>query len=439
MTSSVRAWYALAVLVLATLFAFVDQQILVIIIDPLKHDLALRDVQIGELRGLAFALFSVVAAIPLAWCADRFERSRVLLGCVLFWSLATAACGFATSFGTLFASTVGVAIGEAALVPIVYSLIPDLFPGPNRLRANIIYYASYVLGIGLGLGLAGLMLGWVESARPLLPQGLRALAGWRLTFMAVALPGPLIALGVGLIGKTRRVARPRQGNPSTDRLVGYYCAHRRTVLGVYLGAGFGQVAATAFFAWLPAALARAFDLAPGMVGATFGVSYAVGAGVGLSTAVVTTPLWRRWAGLAAVPRANSVVCVFAIIPTLLLGVVVYPWQAYVLVATLMWLLITGLALTPSLYQEMAPPAILARVIAGLTISSYIVGAAGPIMVGALSDRWGGTARGLLWAIVFVMSLGLVLSALCYRATESPFRRTYAVLQFAQAERIAHAP
>jgi hypothetical protein len=73
-----RAWYALGVLVLATLFAFVDRQILVVIVEPLKHDLALRDVQIGALQGFAFAVFSVVAAIPLAWLADRFERSRVL-------------------------------------------------------------------------------------------------------------------------------------------------------------------------------------------------------------------------------------------------------------------------------------------------------------------------------------------------------------------------
>ncbi|MGH8322314.1 MAG: MFS transporter, partial [Steroidobacteraceae bacterium] len=206
--STGHAWYALAVLVLATLFGFVDRQILVLVVEPLKHDLSLRDVQIGTLQGLGPALFSVLAAMPLAWLSDRFERSVVLWVCVLFWSVATAACGFAYSFATLFAGMIGVAIGEAALVPIVYSLIPDLFPGPSRIRANIIFFAAAWLGAGLGLGLGGFILGSVESVRTALPEGMRALAVWRLTFMAVALPGPLIALAIALIGATPR-AVPR--------------------------------------------------------------------------------------------------------------------------------------------------------------------------------------------------------------------------------------
>jgi MFS family permease len=432
--SPAKAWYALAVLVLATLFAFIDRQILVLIVEPLKHDLALCDTQIGALQGLAFALFSLVAAMPLAWLADRFQRSVVLLTCVLFWSVATAACGFANNFPALFACTVGVAIGEAALAPIVYSLIPDLFPGPLRIRANIIYFAANVLGVGVGLSAAGMVLGWVESMRPVLPQALRTLAGWRLSFLAVALPGPLIALAIAFIGKTSRAVHAALRNPSTDELIGYFRTHGRSAFGVFLGAGFGSVAAMAFFAWLPVAMVRAFDLVPASVGAKFGLSYSAGAGVGLVLATITTPLWRRCAGAVGVPRGISVTGILAVIPTLLLGFVAHPWVAYLLVTTLMSLVITGLALAPTFYQDMAPPAIRARVLAVLSIVSAIMGAAGQLLVGAIADHLGGGPRVLLWVTSGVMSIGFILCALCYRATEAPLRRTVAALQSARTDK-----
>jgi len=418
--------------VLATVFAFVDKQILVVVVEPMKHDLALRDIQIGELQGLAPALFAILAVFPLAWLADRFERSKVLLGCALFWSMATAACAFADGFAMLLACRIAVAVGEAALVPIVYSLIPDLFSGQSRIRANLLFFGASVLGIGLGLTLAGAALGFVESIRPALPEGLNGLAGWRLAFLAVALPGPPIALAIALIGTTRRTVAQAEG-PGRTHVLDYLRAHRQTVVGVYLSGGFSTFVAFALFAWLPSAIVRAFNGAPETVGASFGMAYVAGSVVGLGLAAVTASFWRRWAGTAAVPRARAVTSLLAIIPMLLIGVSASASQAYILIVVLVALVTTGAALSPTMLQDMAPPAIRARIISGVAITSAILGGIGPVAVGALSDAVAGHPRGLMWAIVTIATIGFLFCALCYRLVETPLRRTVAALEGTESE------
>ena len=114
-----RAWFALGVLGIAMVFGFIDARILVLLAQSIKTDLGLSDYQLGETHGLAPAIFLAVAMIPLAWLADRFERRTVLFGCVIFWSLATAASGLVTSFITLLACTIAIVVGEAGVTPIV--------------------------------------------------------------------------------------------------------------------------------------------------------------------------------------------------------------------------------------------------------------------------------------------------------------------------------
>jgi predicted MFS family arabinose efflux permease len=120
--ASARAWYALVVLVVAMLFAFVTRQILTLSAEAIKGDLSLSDLQIGETTGITPAIVVLISMYPLAWLADRFERRTVLAACVVFWSIATAASGLAVDFTTLLAFSIAIVVGESCLSPIVYSL-----------------------------------------------------------------------------------------------------------------------------------------------------------------------------------------------------------------------------------------------------------------------------------------------------------------------------
>jgi MFS family permease len=424
---SLRAWYALGALIVAMLFGFVDARILVLLAQTIKQDLSLTDLQIGETHGLAPAVFAAVSMFPLAWMADRFERRTVMCVCVIFWSLATAASGLATNFTTLLACTIAIVVGETGLSPIVYSLIADLFPPKHRPRANIIAYGATVLGAGLGTAAGGALIGVIDSIRPVLPASIQDLAAWRLAFFLVAVPGPLVALLVFLIGRTKRVVVSGQAREPLAPVGPYLKAHGLVALGA-----FGTMACFAFGLqavanWLPVALIRNYNADAGSVGVNFGLYFTAGAAVGLVMATVLTPYLRRLAGTAFVLRAIALAAVAVAVPTLLLAFTTALWQAYILVSFFSASFVTGVALMPGMMQDVAPSALRARVIAGGTVLYMVLGYLSPPLVGFISDQMSGDPRGLMWAMVVTAITGFLACAALALFMEAPYRRTVAAV------------
>ena len=129
--NQVYAWYVVGVLTVACIFSFVDRQIINLLVDPIREDLNLTDTQISLLQGIAFALFYTLMGIPIARLADVSNRRAIIAAGVFLWSLMTALCGLAKSFGQLFAARVGVGVGEAALSALV------LYTGLKYYRASL--------------------------------------------------------------------------------------------------------------------------------------------------------------------------------------------------------------------------------------------------------------------------------------------------------------
>src|SRR3954469_3884991 len=123
----------------ASIFTFLDRQILGILAQPIKADLHLTDTQFGAIGGLAFALLYSALGIPLAMLADRTSRSAVVAGSLAVWSAFTALCGAAVGYWSLFLSRLGVGVGEAGGVAPSYALIADYFPAERRARALAVF------------------------------------------------------------------------------------------------------------------------------------------------------------------------------------------------------------------------------------------------------------------------------------------------------------
>ncbi len=164
--SSTRAWATVFVLLAAYAVAFIDRQILTLLVEPIRRDLHINDTQFSLLSGLAFTLFYTVMGIPLGWLADRGSRRKLILVSVLFWSAMTASCGMAKSFGMLFLARIGVGVGEAGLSPAAFSMIADSFPPDKRSRALSLYAMGAVAGVGLALIIGGAIIGWASTAPP---------------------------------------------------------------------------------------------------------------------------------------------------------------------------------------------------------------------------------------------------------------------------------
>jgi MFS family permease len=423
-----RAWYVLAVLALATLCGVVDRQILLLVVDPLKHDLGLKDLQIGEILGLGPALFAGLAGMPLAWLADHYDRRAVLVACILLWSALTAACGLTSTFIQLFACTIVVAVGEAALGPIVYALIPDFFSGERRQTANLIYYAVVTVGGGLGLVFCGGVIKFIEHAKTTFAPGLVGYATWRLSFVAVGAIGVFVAGAAALIGAARPPHKQGAAPESTTALLPYLRVHGWTLLGLCSAWGFTALGLGSLLGWLPVAVGRALRIPAPAVGVGLGIALSAGSAVGIVLAFVGMPFWRRISASAPALRALQITGSFAVIPAMLLGFVQSPWQVYLLAGSQIAMFTAGAGLAPSMFQDITPVTVRARVLAISSLCYAVVAASGPVLAGALSDLFAGSDRGLLWSLIGVSASSLALAVLAYQLTLPAFDRTVARLQ-----------
>lgn len=188
------SWYALGVLVLVYVLNFIDRQILSILANDIKADLGVDDAYLGFLYGTAFAIFYALFGIPLGKLADSWKRVRLMTLGLSVWSAMTAFSGFARDAGTLTVARIGVGVGEATASPSAYSLISDWFPARLRATALAIYSSGLYIGGGISLAIGGLVVDNWNNAFP--DGGPLGLAGWQAAFIAVGVPGLLLALWV---------------------------------------------------------------------------------------------------------------------------------------------------------------------------------------------------------------------------------------------------
>jgi MFS family permease len=185
------AWYALVLLTLVYTLNFLDRQIIYILFQPIKQEMALSDTQLALLGTTSFVIFYTLLGIPFGWLADKGSRKKIIAGGLIVWSLFSGLTGFATDFWTLFFCRLMVGVGEATLGPAAISLLSDYFPPTKRATVTSIYS----MGIAVGAGLAAFLGGWI---------GLHY--GWRLAFYLLGFPGVIIAVLVFLLREPSRRA-----------------------------------------------------------------------------------------------------------------------------------------------------------------------------------------------------------------------------------------
>jgi len=171
-------WFIL-ILGLIYMFNFIDRTIISVLGEAIRKDLALSDLQLGLMGGLAFSFFYAALGIPLARLAERHNRVRIIATVTALWSLMTMLCGAAGSFVQLLLFRMGVGVGEAGFTPALVSMISDRF-APGR-RAFV--FSVIAVGVPLGGAIAAVAGGAIAQA-----------FGWRLAFAVVGFPGLLLAL-----------------------------------------------------------------------------------------------------------------------------------------------------------------------------------------------------------------------------------------------------
>jgi len=254
--------YLLCVLLAIMAFNLVDRQAVGIVLQDLKHDLHLSDTELGLLSGIAFAAFYSVMGIPIARWADRGNRVAIISITCALWSVAVALCATAGSFLQLLAIRVGAAVGEAGCIPPAHSLIADEFPRAERPRA----FARYMLGGPASVVIGNSLAGWLNQ-----------LYGWRLTFVALGVPGVLLAVvaAVSLKEPRSQHASPPERGPELRKVAGTLWGNK-TFVHLLLAFAVMFFFSYGVWQWVPAFFMRSHGLRTGEIGTWFAIAWGGG-------------------------------------------------------------------------------------------------------------------------------------------------------------------
>ncbi|MDX2143880.1 MAG: MFS transporter [Rhodospirillaceae bacterium] len=247
--------YLLGLMLLCLIVNYIDRQLPAILLPEIKKELDLSDTQLGFITGLAFAFFYSTVGIPVGRLVDVVNRRKMLAACIGLWSLMTAASGAATNFATMAVARFGVGIGEAGLSPAAYSLLSDVYPPHKRAGA----FGFYAAGVPFGLLIAFLGGGWITEV-----------FGWRWAFIALGLPGVILAIIVLLtIKDTPRGGIDGLADPGTPPP---FWTVFKTLFAIpsfrhcCLGTTFTGLVYTCIQTWVPSFLSRSFGMTTGEIG-----------------------------------------------------------------------------------------------------------------------------------------------------------------------------
>jgi len=412
-----KAWQAVGVLAIATVFAFVDRHLLYILSEPVKQTLDITDTQISLLQGMAFVVFYALFGLPIGRLVDRKNRRNIVIYGVIAWSVMTLACGLATDFWSLFAARAGVGIGEACLAPAAFSMIADYFRPRLRGRAMACIIMSVTLGSGcsylIGAGMAKIVPGAEQVDLPLLG----ATYGWQLTFYVSALPGFLIAVLLLFIAEPpRRETVPQAVTEDTPvggvTLWSYARRHRVILFCLMLGAGFIAIVSYAVVAWMTALYVRYFGFTVATIGTTLGLINII---AGLPGGMVGGYL-SDWFANRGSRGGRFNVMVFGIvfgIPVLILWPLVdSALVSLACLAGLMFIMPLIVASIPSTLHAIVPNQFRGQLTAVLYLVNGVFGVAlGPLLIALGTDYLfveGGLRQSLLVILPGMMTIAWVL-------------------------------
>mgnify|MGYP001826111510 FL=1 len=405
--SSAYPYYVLFVLALVNMFNYVDRHVVSVLLVPIKQEFQVSDEWMGLLTGMAFMLVHSVFGIPIARWADNHSRRNVMMVGVAVWSAMTALSGLARSFPQLLALRMGVGIGEAAGSPPAHSIISDYFAPARRATALALYSMGLYAGIMVGYSAAG----WLGEHY-----------GWRVTFVAVGLPGLALSLLVGTTVRepVRQASAHRTPLPEVLR----YLLAKRSFIALQLAASFHALAAYGAVHWMPTFLHRVHSMSLTDIGLKLGLISGLGGAAGAllggfvaDRAGRQDVRWYAWVAAFSALAALPVAFLFLFGTS---GAGTLGWF-------FPYILLVGVYNGPlhAMNQGLAPARMRATAVAiHLLIVSILGGGVGPWIVGGMNDRLHAQFgdEGIRYSMMIVICGGSVLAGALYLITGHYLKR-----------------
>jgi MFS family permease len=155
-------WTLVALLWTAAFLNSAGRQILITVLPQVREEFGLTATQLALINSVGFWIYAVSALI-FGRLGDATPRSRLIVGGLAFWAVATGMVSLSSGLVMLIAARGLVAAGEATYYPTAAALISDWHRSGTRSRALSIHQTGVFAGAGVGAVTAGALadaFGW---------------------------------------------------------------------------------------------------------------------------------------------------------------------------------------------------------------------------------------------------------------------------------------
>jgi MFS family permease len=317
----IYAWFFTSILLVAYIISFIDRQMINYLVVPIKEDMGLTDFEISFIQGWGFVLAYIIFSIPFGRIVDKVNRVRVLIGGIIIWSVATAACGFSKNSWQLVLSRSGVGAGEAALTPASWSIISDLFPVEKRSFPMSIYLMGPYIGQGLSL-LFGAQILRIYNEPVTLFESI-IVQPWQIIFLIIAVPGVILGLLMFALKDPVRkevlVSEKEEGKDSIKEVFAYVIKNIGAYMPLLIGSAFIVVLLYGVQSWVPTFLHRIHGWEHTRIGDQYGL-VALFAG---SLGVVSGPMAEKYLTKLNFSAATIIVCIITAVALTIIGPITF--------------------------------------------------------------------------------------------------------------------
>lgn len=249
------AWLILGLLWAVAILNYLDRIMITTMRGSLVEAIPMTDAQFGLLTSAFLWVYGLLS--PLAgFLADRFSRSRIIIGSVLVWSAVTWLTAQADTFEELLFARAMMGISEASYIPAALALITDYHRGTTRSLA----VGIHMTGVFIGGGVAGVG-GWLAEKYT-----------WHFAFQLFGVAGVVYAFVLFmLLRDAPQRDAPAEMQDRGSRRVTFVAAlgallTRPSYLILLAYWGLLSITGWAVAGWMPSFLTEQFHLSQGKAG-----------------------------------------------------------------------------------------------------------------------------------------------------------------------------
>jgi MFS family permease len=404
-----RATYVLIICSLLYAIAYADWQVMAVVLQPMKVALGLTDAQIGGLNS-AYFLGIILCSLPVAHLVDVWSRKKMIGLMAFIFSIFTVATAFVGGFVSLLLVRFGVGVGETGVPPAGTALISASYPEEKRGAKLVIFNAFITVGI-----IFGVIMGGFLSAN---------YGGWRTPFYCFGIPG--IILGILAFFMQDYKLQTADGSAVVHES---FLTNLKQLLKIptlrwlYFAVGMYCALQISVGTWFPAVLMRTYNVKEDVAGLVMGVVTILGL-LGPIGGGILADRWMKKRGgggrmlLASVSVASAVVFLFLV----LLAVFDITNKNLMIFCAIMMPLhsiCSGMAFPAAgaTSQDVVPARLKGLAWGVGIVACFVLGGAwGPLVVGGISDAYGGGYQGLALGFAVAGLFGLLASFLFFKTS-----------------------